>query len=170
MKHIYTLILLSISLSCNNHAPKIIGKTERENEPAIYQVEAGDMAMNNAIEQARKTLDTFKKALQSQDTNYSSFELKQAFVKPDGGNEHIWIDDIKLKDGKYIGIVSNKPDRTTEVKEGDTVEVKNDKISDWMFLENGKLRGGYTIRVLRNAMSPAEKKQFEKESGLIIED
>jgi len=38
-----------------------------------------------------------------------------------------------------------------------------------MYLENGKLFGGYTIRVLRNNMSEEERKQFDSESGMQID-
>ena len=39
-----------------------------------------------------------------------------------------------------------------------------------MYIEENKLRGGYTIRALRNKMSQSEKKQFYEENGMIIED
>jgi uncharacterized protein YegJ (DUF2314 family) len=38
-----------------------------------------------------------------------------------------------------------------------------------MYIEENKLRGGYTVRVLRNKMSESEKKQFDNENGMIIE-
>ena len=39
-----------------------------------------------------------------------------------------------------------------------------------MYIDNQKLRGGYTLRVLRNRMTETERKQFDADSGLIIEE
>jgi uncharacterized protein YegJ (DUF2314 family) len=39
-----------------------------------------------------------------------------------------------------------------------------------MYLEKGKLYGGYTVRVLRKRMTPAEQKQFDKENNIIFAD
>ena len=97
------------------------------------------------------------------------FSLKVPFSVP-AGNEHIWISDITLKDNKYFGVVGNVPESTTEVKLGDTIQIDKGKISDWMYIHNDTLRGGYTLRVLRKRMSDAERKQFDAENGLIIED
>ncbi len=38
-----------------------------------------------------------------------------------------------------------------------------------MYIENGKLFGGYTIKVLRNRMTEEERKQFDAESGMQID-
>jgi len=39
-----------------------------------------------------------------------------------------------------------------------------------MYLSDGVLKGGYTIRVLRNQLSAKEKKDFDENVGFIIED
>jgi uncharacterized protein YegJ (DUF2314 family) len=62
------------------------------------------------------------------------------------------------------------PESTTDVKIGDKIQILNDNISDWMYVDNQKLRGGFTIRVLRKRMTESERKQFDAENGLIIED
>jgi len=75
-----------------------------------------------------------------------------------------------VKDNTYSGTVNNVPEATNEVKYGDTVLIYQDKISDWMFIENGKLRGGFTIRVLCKKMTEGERQKLFEESGFIIED
>lgn len=39
-----------------------------------------------------------------------------------------------------------------------------EQISDWMFVQNGKLVGGYTSKVLRNRMSAQQRRQFGDET------
>ena len=75
-----------------------------------------------------------------------------------------------MKDDKFYGVVANLPESTTEVSLGDTIQIANENISDWMYVENQKLHGGYTIRLLRSRMTESERKQFDEESGWIIEN
>lgn len=158
----FALILL---MACNNNE----SKTEREGESTIYNLDNEDQEMNEAIQKANQTFSEFDKALKNDTANYNNFSVKVRFKTVKGG-EHIWLGDIFLKDEKYFGIVDNLPAETREIGEGDTIEVDIKNISDWMYVDSGKLRGGYTIRVLRNRMSDVEKKQFDEEYGLIIEE
>ena len=57
----------------------------------------------------------------------------------------------------------------SHVKNGDSEEVEPSKISDWMFVDEGKLVGGYTLRVLRDSMSPAERAEFDKSVDFVVE-
>jgi uncharacterized protein YegJ (DUF2314 family) len=159
-------LLISFFFACNN---KPRGKVERKGEPTIYGVEGDDVEMNQAIHKATQSLPSFDSALKSGNPAYESFALKARFDTEDGA-EHIWVSDISLKGGKYLGIVDNLPNSTKEVRVGDTIEVAKSRISDWMFIENGFLHGGYTIRVLRSRMSETERKAFETENGIIIKD
>lgn len=166
MKKIPLLLLCLFILACNND-PKVI---KRDGEPDISQVDGDDKKMNKAIDEARKTLSQFDEALNSKDSLIESLAIKARFDTPDGGGEHIWLTDIVKKDGHYSGMIGNLPSSTTVVKLGETVAIPDDRISDWMYVQDGKLKGGYTIRVLRDQMSDAEKKVFDEENGLIIED
>ena len=160
-------IAATLFMACNNdNGMKVI---EREEEPDIYQVKDEDKAMNNAIATARQSLHMFKDALNSGADSLQSFSLKVRYDAPDGYGEHIWLNEVSLKDGVYSGIVNNVPDVITEVKFGDTVTVNNDHISDWMYLANNKLRGGYTLRAIMEKMSPEERKKMQEQSGFIIE-
>lgn len=157
---ILTIILILGLASCNSkHTTKI----ERKGEPTVYGVQDSDVEMNEAIEKANQTLDNFECALKSNNKDFKYFALKVRFITPQGG-EHIWLSSISLKNKKYIGVVDNLPESTTEVKIGDTIQIKTDDISDWIYVDGNKLRGGYTLRVLRNRMTDTERKQFDKKT------
>jgi uncharacterized protein YegJ (DUF2314 family) len=51
---------------------------------------------------------------------------------------------------------------------GDRVSVNPNEISDWAFVENGRLVGGYTIRVLYTELSPEGRQALEKEARFHI--
>ena len=165
-QHLLTLILLIAIVSCNDNQTT---KIEREGEPEVYVLTDADAEMNEAIKTANQTLHKFNEALKSGNPNFESFALKTRFDAPNGG-EHIWVSNITLRDSKYFGVVDNLPESTTDIKLGDTIQIRSDNISDWLYIDNQKIRGGYTIRVLRKRMTEIERKQFDAESGLIIED
>jgi uncharacterized protein YegJ (DUF2314 family) len=164
--HILTILILLGLISCNNNRTT---KTERKGEPTIYSVTDNDAEMNDAIKTAHQTLDKFNTALKSGNLAFKYFALKARFNTLNGG-EHIWVSNIRLKDNKYFGIVDNLPKATTDVKMGDTIQLENNNISDWMYVDNQKLRGGFTIRLLRKRMTEPERKQFDAENGLVIEN
>ncbi|MBD0724617.1 hypothetical protein B6A10_05445 [Flavobacterium sp. L1I52] len=157
------ILLLSffiIFFGCNTK------KIERENEPDIYEVQSSDVEMNQAIENAKKTLDSFDIAFKNNSRVFTFFSLKKRFEE-NGNIEHIWIGNIQgFKDEKYKGVIDNLPEIIKNVKLGDTVEINKNEISDWMYLKNSKLHGGYTIRLLVKRMSKSERNDFETNSGI----
>jgi uncharacterized protein YegJ (DUF2314 family) len=127
----------------------------------VTLVAADDPKMNAAIEKARYTVNTFIIALKSHRKNEGAFSVKMAFS--DGTNtEHIWLDEVRYDGTKFTGIVANDPELVKSVKIRQKASVASGEISDWMYVENGKLIGGYTLRVLRDGMSPAERAEFDK--------
>lgn len=168
MKHA-ALGLLSFSLLFFYACQQGEQKEKTTTEPPVVEVLTEDSAMNVAIMQAVQTLDTFNHALNSRNPNYDYFALKVLFPTSNG-SEHLWVSDIVLANGKYKGVVNNVPEQTKDVDIGDTVLIDNNRISDWMFVEAGKLHGGYTVRLLRNRMTEEEKNAFDRENGLIMEE
>lgn len=160
------IVLFYLSLLACQSDPKVI---KRDGQPDVSLLEADNSKMNNAIKLANKTLGKFDLALLSNDTKLRMLSIKARFATPDGGGEHIWLSDIAIKDNQYHGVIANVPFSTKEVKLGDTVMVTKAQISDWKYIQNGKLIGGYTIRVSRNQLSEADKKVFDQENGYDVE-
>ena len=52
---------------------------------------------------------------------------------------------------------------------GQRVSVAPQDVTDWMFLKDGKLIGGYTTRVLYARLSPEDKAEFDKRAEFKIE-
>lgn len=162
MKKTFILIILFTIISC-----KKSDKTERENQSTVYNVENQDAEMNKVIIEAKQTLPEFYKALESRSADQDSFAIKIHF-KVNNDGEHIWINGLFKRNGEYFGVVDNLPDLTKEVKQGDTIKIDSSRVSDWMYLDNGELKGGYTIRLLRTRMSEKERIEFDNASGMII--
>ena len=148
-------------------SPSIKDKIENDD---IVSFRSDDEAMNTAIAKAKNSLDQFVQALKKTEKGYENFALKLAYATPDNSLEHIWIGDINYLNDQYTGVVFNAPVSTKEVALGDTVVIDKQKVSDWMYLDKGILRGGYTIRAMRDQLSGPEKEEFDKTIDFIIED
>jgi uncharacterized protein YegJ (DUF2314 family) len=83
--------------------------------------------------------------------------------------EHIWLSDLIFDGKKFHGKIGNEPLDIKKFSLGDHTEVLPSDISDWMIIEDNRLIGGYTIRVLRDNMSDNEKKEFDQKLPFIIE-
>ena len=173
MKFTIFLIFLSFCLGCSNNQPgKHItsDKLGFDTTADTYSVTKEDFLMNSAIAKAKSTIDEFDQALKSNNSRYTDFAVKKRYKTSDGGGEHMWIAEIVLTDRSYKGFVNNDAEKTTEVKYGDTVLVRRDEITDWMYIDSNVLRGGYTIRVVRNRLSKDQRAKMDKNLGFKIED
>lgn len=165
MKVFLTVALIIVGLlGCTGQQTT---KPRDNSEPEVLSVADNDTEMAEAINKARMSIDSFDSALQSANTNYSFFALK-AYLK--NSNEHVWLRNITLNGGVYKGVLDNLPKSTAVQKVGDTISISSSIISDWMYLDNQKLRGGYSIRLLRKRMTEEERNQFDIESGFVIEE
>jgi uncharacterized protein YegJ (DUF2314 family) len=134
----------------------------------VSYVADDDPGMNAAIEKARSNVNVFIAALKSPKAGQSAFSVKMAFT--DGTNtEHMWLTPVTFDGANFQGSVNNEPEKVKTVKLGQKATVAPDKISDWMYVENRKLVGGETLRVLRATLSPTERADFDKSVPFVID-
>ncbi|MGH8095025.1 MAG: YegJ family protein [Chthoniobacterales bacterium] len=136
--------------------------------PGYVQVGDKDKAMVSAVEHAQRSLGFFMAALHAKKPGDSNFEIKKPFVDGDKV-EHLWINDVTYDGRNFHGKIDNQPLDVKNVRLGERVTVAPSEVSDWMFLKDGKLMGGYTTRVLYARLSPEEKAQFDQKAQFKIE-
>jgi len=137
-------------------------------DPKSYQVPNEHAAMQEAVTKARKTVGQFIGALQHPSPGESDFEVKKPFLEK-GNVEHIWLSDVTFVGGRLQGKVDNEPVKIRGLKPGQVVSVNPDEISDWVYIKNGKLVGGYTIRAHYNDLTPPEKQEFNRSADFQME-
>jgi uncharacterized protein YegJ (DUF2314 family) len=128
-----------------------------EEHSPVVDVPNSDREMTAAIAKARAALPVFWASYENPKPTENGHSLKVRF--PTGGNngEHIWMADIKkVGDGRYSGRFANSPRDLPGKREGDLVEFREANISDWMFLRNGKIVGGETIRPMLKSLPKAD--------------
>ncbi len=119
------------------------------------QIAPDDPAMTAAIEAARETLPLFWAAMETS-SGAANFSLKVAVPTKDGPPEHIWMNaPRRLESGRFSGIVGNEP-LAAAIRYGAPYEFSAADITDWLFIRDGLIEGGYTIRVLLDHMDADE--------------
>jgi uncharacterized protein YegJ (DUF2314 family) len=138
-------------------------------EPEYFEVLKGHhAAMHLAVKEARKTVGRFIAALEHPAPGQEDFEVKKPFIQ---GHqvEHIWLSDVRFVGDLFQGRIDNQPRKIAGLKIGEMASVKPNEISDWLYIENGKLVGGYTVRVHYNELSPQQKQEFDRRADFKIE-
>lgn len=166
------IFLLFSSLTLAKAANENTGTMDEEASapapPPYRDINDDDKAMDRAVAKARESLGFFLAALQAHKPDSGEFEIKKCFVDGDKV-EHIWVGNVSWDGKAFHGRIDNKPLEISNVHLGQRVTVKPEDLTDWMFVKDGKMMGGYTMRVLYGRMSPEQKAEFQKEADFKIE-
>lgn len=115
----------------------------------IFSIEDSDKAVNAAIATAQKRLPEFIAVVESGRKEATPI-VKARFADKDGNGEHMWAEAKHTTAQGIHAIVMNRPANSALPKKGDTVTIKLDDISDWMYVDDkGKPHGGFVERILR---------------------
>jgi uncharacterized protein YegJ (DUF2314 family) len=168
VKYHFTTILASGLLAASGMSARADHTLAREDlKPRVFNVDKTNHEMRRAVRQARRTVGVFIRALQKPKPGEHDFEVKKPFRQGDGF-EHLWLSDVTFSGNRFHGYVDNRPVKIKGLKMGDRVSVNPNEISDWAFVENGRLIGGYTIRVMYAELPPDQKAALEKEARFRI--
>jgi uncharacterized protein YegJ (DUF2314 family) len=128
-----------------------------------------DLELDVAIQQARDSLDTFVEMIATPHTDRTFVAVKVRFFPPGESPQDIWVDGVTYTDGVFRGNMGDDIP-ALKLKMGKKITVKEKDIIDWMIVQDGKLIGGYTIRLAVQRMSPEEREQFLKTLDYSIDD
>lgn len=139
MKQCLLLVLLLATCSaCGGSKPETL-------------IEGGydEAQMANAIARAKSEVDAFIATFESGDG--SDFSVKVP-IRDGADTEHFWLTDISYRDGEFEGKIGNDPGIVSNVTFGQTIKVRKEEITDWLFMRSGKMHGNYTMRPLLATM------------------
>jgi uncharacterized protein YegJ (DUF2314 family) len=134
------------------------------NQSDYANVSDNDKQMDRAVESAQRTLGFFMAALKAKKDGDTVFEIEKGFIDGDKV-EHLWIKRVTYDGKNFHGQIDNQPNEVRNIRDGERVTVGPADVTDWMFLKDGKLIGGYTTRVLYARLSPEDKAEFDKHAG-----
>ncbi|RJP53073.1 MAG: DUF2314 domain-containing protein [Anaerolineaceae bacterium] len=134
----------------------------------IQALPTPDLEMESAFTEARATLDEFILYI-SIPKEREFVALKVRFALPGETTQDIWCDEVTYEVGQFTG---NMGDDIPSLKLSfdERVIISKTDIVDWMIVENGKLIGGFTIRVAYSRMTPEEQQLFLNDAGYSVDE
>ena len=66
----------------------------------------------------------------------------------------------------YFCSARELPKDFNQLKLGETLILTDERIEDWMILTEGILYGGYSLRALRELLSPEKRRLFDEHMGV----
>jgi uncharacterized protein YegJ (DUF2314 family) len=115
-----------------------------------------DPRMKAAVTEARKTWPDFVKAFESKPENSESFAVRFPF-KSGTEQEFMWVEVISISKDSIRGKLANEPVWSKDLKLGDDVTRKVSELTDWLYLNDGQIVGGFTVKVLTKQQEEPEK-------------
>ena len=101
--------------------------------------------MSAAIQMARATIGDFFRAHRVRRARQTDFRIQAIFYE-DRRREQIWLSHLDFNTKPATGIVSTRT-RLKTIPYGKRLPFRPDQMSDWMYLDNGRLVGGFTTNI-----------------------
>jgi len=121
---------------------------------------SGDPILDEIAFEARGAISVFIRHMRNPQKGEEQFRIKYPFQADSGSGidkEYLWLSDVTFKHGKYSALVANRPYYTSGLEPGDEVFIMMDDIADWMFLRDGKIIGGRSIKYLIEKIPPIDR-------------
>jgi uncharacterized protein YegJ (DUF2314 family) len=160
------VLLVALLAGCGRDHGEVI---ERDGQPPVSMVGGDDAEMNAAIHKAQVSLDEFERRLADPPATQSYISVKGRFERS-GVVEHIWLDHVRVVPEGYRGTIGNEPLNIPDIRYGQEVSLPREDVSDWMAIDDNHLIAGYSVRLLRSRLPPAEREQFDAESNFTIDE
>lgn len=104
-----------------------------------------DEEMFQAATRARQTVQDFIDALSNPRAGMGMFSVRVP-VRYRDVLEHLWIDEPVYDGDGFVGRLSADSKEVPGYRKGRKVKIGRDHLTDWMYVEDGRLVGGYSIR------------------------
>jgi len=159
----YIILCVILLFSCDKNA----SDASRRLSPEI-EVEQSDKELERIADNARRALPTFFRNLIRPEEGANNFYIKYPLSDDDGNIEQVWLGSIHLNGGIYFGRLANTTKRMETRKNGSII-IDTDKITDWMYIQDGKIIGGRSIKYLLEKIPELQRSEEQKKILLMLE-
>lgn len=156
------LVVLVAAGSVPAPAQTVLQRAERDE---LFLVPNEDPQMAAAMRKARASLKDFLAIAKKPGEKMEGFAVKVA-VHDRGRGEYFWILPFEQKGDRFTGQINNTPRSVRNVTNGQTISFSESEIADWMYMDDGKMKGNYTVCALLVREPKAEADAVKKRFGL----
>ena len=146
---------------------------KKKPDNAVYTFEAEDPEMLVAIRAAQSSYSEFLSELRKEGQRIvpamEESLVKYAFmVKSSSVDvEHMFLSDLEFRGEGLVGTLTSEPVNVRDVKAGDEIEIDPKRVTDWMYVVDGRGTGGFTFKVMWNRFSSDEKSEYREQPPFI---
>lgn len=147
----------------------------------VVSVRDDDPLMLAAFSQARASLDDFLDKWRHPQNGTRTYSVKVGLE--DAGNgyaavhanettarttkvEFFWVESLREDPDRFTGILSNTPSSLRNVRNGQIVQFEKQDIVDWMYLQDGKIKGNFTACPALKLASADLRRNMKEQYGL----
>lgn len=159
------LTAMILAAGCGKKADRTPEAPKPSGESDVIDVPESDAEVNDAMATARRTMEQFLERLEHPPRSQSYIGLKARFEQGEHV-EYLWLDHVTHENESFSGEIENEPSDISNVRLRQRVSVTLDRVADWVAVDDGRMVGGYTLRVLRARMTPKERASFDEELGI----
>ena len=129
--------------------------------------------MLRAIQQSQSTFHEFVRAVDEDRMRVvpalEEALVKYAFAATEGGAEveHMFLSRIERSSESLSGVVTGEPLYTKAVKRGERVQIDPARVSDWLYVIDGKGIGGHTFKLIWSRFSEEEKSAYRSQPPFV---
>ena len=137
------------------------------NDTIVFTGDSEDLTeLSKSRQQAIENLQQFIDALQQPQPGQEKFAVKSRFTNEKPGAvetpmtqvEYMWVMVTAFENDTFRGTLNNTPRVLSKsMQEGEEVSVAKDAIYDWIYMDNGKQQGGFSIEFLRNKVKEPDE-------------
>ena len=83
-------------------------------------------------------------------------------VRAGDATHYLWLLQIAFDGSNFSGILGPDADGLKGHFPGERITIASREIADWMFVDDGRLAGGFSLRAIRERLRGKARTQFEK--------
>jgi uncharacterized protein YegJ (DUF2314 family) len=159
---VFAALAIAAAVQTSASAQSITEKAERDE---VAFVSRSDPVMAAAMTKARATLPDFLKLAAAPPAKTEAFAVKVA-IREGANAEYFWIIPFEPKGEAFTGKLDNTPRLVRNTKMGDTLSFTKAEIVDWMYMDNGAMKGNHTACAVMKKATQKDRDAFKKRFGL----
>lgn len=154
-------------LSCLGCTSSCQGEHQQEMSDEEYAAEK-EKLFEQASSDARDTVYEFIEQVQNRQPQQEYFSIKMEFT--DGlASESLWLAEVTYDGHYFYGVVASEPTVVKNVKYADEAKVLPQDILDWVYVDNKKMKGGYTIKAYQNLSKKSKRQEYDQSLPFAVE-
>jgi len=143
-------------------------------EPVFMALKKSDPALSGAAERARATIGRFREliaGLQGDDVFHSAkLRVRDPERSEAEGKDwffYVWVHFVRIDGDGFVGETIRAPTGAPQLEDGQVHRFAESEIYDWMVNDDGRLHGGFSLRVMRTKLPEEQRAAYDRYIGVV---